>query len=114
MPSFVLSARIDGSDTEELRLLWEALHGVLCRMADKPLIALLTRGTMRRYKADPMSPLYVGPEAVALWKASRHRLVDAILEGDAQRTRFEAGRNRDYMLDRLNAVLSGKKGRPRS
>jgi GntR family transcriptional repressor for pyruvate dehydrogenase complex len=110
-----LSARIDGSNTEELRVVFEEeLHGLLCRMADKPLIALLTRVTIRLYKADPMPPLYVGPKAIALWKTSRRRLINAILERDAQRTRFEAGRNRDYGLERLIALRSGKKGRRRS
>ena len=110
-----LSARIDGGDTEELRVAFEEdLHGLLCRMAEKPLITLLTRVTMRLYKDDPKPPLYVGPEAVALWKASRLRLVNAILERDVERTRFEAGRNREYALERLKALRSGKKGRPRS
>jgi hypothetical protein len=45
--------------------------------------------------------LFHGAEGVAMWKASRTRILQAILDRDEELARFEAERYRKLIIDRL-------------
>jgi GntR family transcriptional regulator, transcriptional repressor for pyruvate dehydrogenase complex len=97
-----LAARIDSTDAEAQRFAFEHdMHMVLLKMADRPLIALLQHVSMGIYKNNPLPRLVKTRAQVAAWKTGRRRLIDAILANDAERARFEADRNRKYLLGLL-------------
>jgi DNA-binding FadR family transcriptional regulator len=97
-----LLPHIDSCDTEELRIAWETdLHALLCRMADRPVVALLSRVTMRLHKNTPIPTVFPGEAGVMAWKQNRCRLIQAILQQDEELARFEAMRNRAHLLRSL-------------
>ena len=98
----VLSESIDSRDTPEQRVAFEnAMHTVLFRMVDRPLMELLARVAMRHYTDHPHPALYMGEEGVARWRTQRHEIVRAILRRDPELARFEAARRRSDLLSRL-------------
>ena len=98
----VLSESIDSRDTPEQRVAFEnAMHTVLFRMVDRPLMELLARVAMRHYTDHPHPALYLGEEGVARWRTQRHEIVRAILRRDPELARFEAARRRSDLLSRL-------------
>jgi GntR family transcriptional repressor for pyruvate dehydrogenase complex len=102
-------------DTEVLRVDFEEqLHNLLCRMADRPLIELLTRVVIRLYRSNPQPPILRGDEELAVWKLGRLRVINAVLDRDRERALFEAQRNRTYLLERVKAPGSRKQQRRRS
>ncbi|MET0269391.1 MAG: GntR family transcriptional regulator [Sphingomonas sp.] len=107
-----LGRTIDGCDTSERRLAFErALHDLLFRMAEKPLIELLARVTMTHYEQEPSPVVYRGGAGQAAWSAWRRAIVRAILERDAPLARFEATRHRDAMIRRVRAHRAAADGR---
>ena len=79
----------------------EALHDVLFRMVDKPLMSLLGRVTVEAYRANPASAMFLDDEGVEAWRDGRLRILHAILVQDEELARFEARRYRDTLLERL-------------
>jgi len=101
-------ARLDRSDTIPAQLAAEAaLHEVLFRMADHPLMGLLGRVTMSVFSADPAPEMFLDPEGIAAWRDGRRRTVEAILARDEELARFEAVRFRGELLERLGALRGG-------
>ena len=94
------------SDTGE----WEEeFQDLLFRMVERPLFELLTRVTLRFGTSRPATePIYGDAEAIAGWKAGRHRIIDAILARDEALARFEADRsNRQVVLGWLRRQQAG-------
>ncbi len=73
----------------------------LFRMVNRPLFGLLTRVTLNLYAMRPAPKLFADSEGVRAWRQSRHRIIDAILEGDTELARFEGTRARRGLLNRL-------------
>ena len=82
-------------DVSELELEFQDL---LFRMVDRPLFELLTRMTMRFAASRPAGALKQGVLPLDRWKSGRLRIIDAILNGDAELARFEAERNNRRLL----------------
>lgn len=98
-------ARLQWSTTIEAQLAVEdALHDVLFRMVDRPLMGLLGRVTMGVFSADPAPEMFLDPEGIAAWRDGRRRTVEAILARDEDLARFEATRFRQELLARLTAA----------
>ena len=96
---------LDRSDTIPAQLATEAaLHEVLFRMADHPLMGLLGRVTMNVFSADPAPEMFLDPEGIAAWRDGRRRTIQAILARDEELARFEAMRFRQELLSRLSAL----------
>lgn len=76
----------------------------LFRLVDRPLFALLTQVAFHLYGRRPMPALYGGTDGIAEWRLGRHRVLGAIVAGDAQLARFEAERNRHVLLTRFSGV----------
>ena len=97
-----LNARIDLSDTPDKRAALEKdLYQLLFKMVTRPLFELLTRVSWRLYDPSTIPTLYPGEEGVAAWKTGKRRLIRAILEQDQELARFEAMRDRQDYLERL-------------
>ena len=97
--------RLDQSDTIPDQLAAEkALHDVLFRMVDQPLMGLLGRVTMGVYIADPDPGMFLDKEGIEAWRDGRRRIVEAILARDDGLARFEVTRYRQELLGRLAAV----------
>lgn len=73
----------------------------LFRMVNRPLFGLLTRVTLNLYAMRPAPKLFADSEGVRAWRQSRHRIIDAILQGDTELARFEGTRARRGLLNRL-------------
>ncbi|CAN7454611.1 FCD domain-containing protein [Phenylobacterium sp. LjRoot225] len=98
-------AMLARSDTIESQLaVEEALHDVLFRMADHPLMGLLGRVTMSVYKASPAPSMFLDQDGIDAWRAGRRRIVDAIQSGDEDLARFETVRYRQDLLVRLRRL----------
>jgi DNA-binding FadR family transcriptional regulator len=98
----VLKDRIDQCFSSEERITFEdALHSVLFRMVDRPLIELLAQVSMRFYRSRPIPQIFEGEHGVRAWRQWRHQIIDAILAQDPDRARFEAERHRRSLLQRL-------------
>lgn len=103
-----LDAHIDRCETPEDRFRFEQdLRNVLFRIVSRPLIELLARVTTQLYKTQPRPVLFAGPDGVELWRSSRHRTLQAILQRDAELARFEAERFRAAYMARLRDVENG-------
>ncbi|MCB2078506.1 MAG: GntR family transcriptional regulator [Novosphingobium sp.] len=94
---------VDACDTDiamgEAELTFQDL---LFRMVDRPLFELLTRVTLRFSTTRPGATAGQGLVSMSEWKAGRHRIIRAILNGDRELARFEADRsNRRPLLSRL-------------
>ena len=97
-----LLGRIDDANTPEARIaVEEALHNLLYKMVNRPLIELLTRVTTQLQRNQPLPMLFRGEEGVAAWKAGRRRVLQAVLDQDEELARFEAVRYRQGMMARL-------------
>lgn len=95
-------AQLDESATIETQVaLEEAVHAVLFRMVDQPLISLLGRVTVQAYRANPHASLLLDAEGVAAWRSGRRRVLEAVLRRDEDLARFEANRYREDMVARL-------------
>ena len=93
--------RVDRADTPEERAAIEhALHNLLYRMVNRPLIELLTRVTTQLQRDQPLPMLFRGEEGVAAWKAARRRVLQAMLDQDEELARFEAERYRKALMAR--------------
>ena len=98
-----LLERVDSCDTIELRIAFEIeLRDLLLRMVAAPLIELLCRVTSRLYAKLRSAIVFLGKEAVVEWKIGRRRILEAILEQDAELAHFEAERYRRVVLSRLH------------
>ena len=71
---------------------------LLFRMVDRPLFELLTRMTMRFAASRPAGALRQSALPLDRWKSGRLRIIEAILDGDAELARFEAHRNNRRLL----------------
>jgi len=101
----VLNERIDLCDTADKRASLEKdLYQLLFKMVARPLFGLLTRVAWRLYDPSSIPALYPGSEGVAAWKSGKRRLIHAVLEQDEALARFEAIRDRQDYLDRLQRV----------
>jgi GntR family transcriptional regulator, transcriptional repressor for pyruvate dehydrogenase complex len=77
---------------------------LLFRMVDWPLFKLLTVVTLEVGVTKVGHLQRGGEEAIAEWKAGRHRIISAILLSDRQLARFEADRsNRRVVLEGMRA-----------
>jgi len=95
-------AQLEASDTIARQVAVEqVVYGVLFRMVDQPLISLLGRVTVQAYRAKPHASMLLEPEGVAVWRAGRRRVLEAILRGDEDLARFEANRYRTSLMTRL-------------
>ena len=98
----VLEARVDPADTADKRAALEKdLYQLLFKMVARPLFELLTRVAWRLYDPGSIPALYPGEDGVAAWKTGKRRLIHAILEQDEELARFEAIRDRQDYLARL-------------
>jgi GntR family transcriptional repressor for pyruvate dehydrogenase complex len=98
-------ALLAGSDTIEAQLAAEeALHGVLFRLADQPLMGLLGRVTMSVYQASPAPSMFLDQAGIDAWRAGRRRIIAAILAADDELARFETERYREDLLHRLRRL----------
>lgn len=98
-------AGLDRSGTIAAQLaLEEALHDVLFRMVEAPLMGLLGRVTVGVYTADPAPGMFLDPAGIDAWRDGRRRIVEAILARDEELARFEATRFRQDLLTRLSAA----------
>lgn len=98
-------------DTPERRVLFETrFHDLLFRMVNQPLMELLARVTMRHYADNLDFAFYVGAEGGKAWHSQRRRIIDAILERDAELARFEGRRRRDYLMRQLALAKSADEG----
>ena len=103
------AARIDDCDTAEQRAAFvRAMHDILFRMVDRPLLEMMVRMTMQHYATRSGSQIYESIEDVARWKEERHAIIHAISRRDADLARFEAQRRRDHVLQRV--ALAASKG----
>lgn len=82
-------------NVSELELEFQDL---LFRMVDRPLFELLTRMTMRFAASRPAGALKQGVLPLDRWQSGRLRIINAILDGDAELARFEAERNNRRLL----------------
>lgn len=101
-----LIQRIDSCDTPQQRIVFEEeLRNLLFRMVDRPLIEFLIRATGRLYRvAHTDGALFAGVEGVAVWKSSRRRMLQAVLDRDEALARFEAERYRQQVLGRIRGA----------
>jgi DNA-binding FadR family transcriptional regulator len=98
-----LQARVDTCSTGEERLDFEdALHSILFRMVDRPLMELLAHVSIRYYRSQPISPVFEGEDGLLAWRRWRHQIIGAILARDPALARFEADRHRRDLLQRLD------------
>lgn len=98
----VLQGRVDGTLTSDQRLDFEdALHAVLFRMVDRPLIELLANVAMQYYRGAPLPQIFEGEDGVRAWAQWRHHIIGAILANDPDLARFEAERHRRDLLRRI-------------
>jgi len=99
-----LKSRVDLCATGEERISFEDdLHAILFKMVNRPLIELLAQVSMRFYRSGPIPQIFDGEEGIRAWKQWRHQIIDAILENDAPRARFEAERHRRLLMHRVAA-----------
>jgi GntR family transcriptional repressor for pyruvate dehydrogenase complex len=100
-----IAGRVEGCATTEERVAFEEdLQALMFRMVERPLIELLSRVTLRHYKAQPLPAIFPGEDGIATWKAGRRRIIAAILARDVALTRFESDRHRNETLARLRAL----------
>lgn len=78
---------------QDLRLL-------LLRFIKRPLVELVTRVTNYSYHANGPT-LFASKEDVTIWRNSRYRVLQAMLNRDPELTRFETERHRQEVLMRL-------------
>jgi GntR family transcriptional repressor for pyruvate dehydrogenase complex len=99
-----LSQRIDGCETAEQRIAFEnELRKLLQKMVSRPLVEFLTSVTGILGKPEASAAVFPGDEGVAVWKLSKRRILQAILDGDEALARFEAERYRQQVLMRLRS-----------
>jgi GntR family transcriptional repressor for pyruvate dehydrogenase complex len=99
-----LGKRLDVCDSVDERDACESeLRRLLYKMVSRPLIEFLTGVTGNLYKREPIDPVFPGDEGVSAWRESKRRIVQAILAGDEELSRFEAERYRQLVLTRLHA-----------
>jgi GntR family transcriptional repressor for pyruvate dehydrogenase complex len=73
---------------------------LLFAMVDRPVFELLTHVALQLY-ADAGRQPFFGTSGIELWKLGRHRVIAAILARDPALARFEAERNRQVLMARL-------------
>lgn len=98
-----LLIHVDACDSVENRSALETrLRELLHEMAAHPLAEFLLRVTATFYHAEPASgtndPVFTTPDAVAVWKVGKRRMMEAIVDGDVERAQFEAERYRKQVL----------------
>lgn len=104
-----LAHRLDGCEAEPARGQFESdFQDLLCRMVDWPLFELLTKVTLRFAMASGAT--VVPGEAVLAWREGRHRIIAAILVGDAELARFEAERSNRREVMKYVEETSGSIG----
>jgi DNA-binding FadR family transcriptional regulator len=97
-----LQGRVDGAVTSDKRLDFEdALHAVLFKMVNRPLIELLANVAMQYYRGAPLPQIFEGEDGVRAWAHWRHHIIGAILARDPDLARFEAERHRRDLLKRI-------------
>lgn len=100
--------KLTHSETIEQQLAAEeALHAVLFRMTERPLMGLLGRVTIGVFIANPAPSMFLDPTGIEAWREGRRRIVRAILAGDDELARFETVRYREDLLERLNQLGGG-------
>jgi GntR family transcriptional repressor for pyruvate dehydrogenase complex len=103
-----LEKTIDMRETSEELVAFEtAMHDILFRMVDRPMMELLAHVTMRHYTEHPSISFYQGAEGRAEWRRQRHRIIRAILECDEDLAWYEANRRRLYLKRRLKEQSKG-------
>jgi DNA-binding FadR family transcriptional regulator len=108
-----LKARVDVCLSGDERLAFEdALHAILFKMVDQPLIELLAQVSIRFYRSRPIPQIFEGEEGLRAWRQWRHQIIDAILSHDPERARFEAERHRRNLLQRLERERAVSEHRP--
>jgi DNA-binding FadR family transcriptional regulator len=97
-----LQATIDECGDEQAFGAFEVeFQDLLFRMVDRPLFELLTRVVLGLAQNRPGVGVF-GAGGGAPWREGRHRIIAAILAGDADLARFEADRsNRRLVRDML-------------
>ncbi|HEX7858549.1 MAG TPA: FCD domain-containing protein [Sphingobium sp.] len=94
--------KIDACDTPEQRAAFvEAMHDIVFKMVDRPLMEMMARMSMQHYATRTGFPIYEGTEGTERWKQDRHAIIYAILRRDPDLARFEAQRRRDYVLQSI-------------
>lgn len=97
---------IDDRNTAQQRAAFDqGMLDILYMMVDRPLMELLSRVAVHHYAEYPRGPVYGGNEGKQRWKRERRAIISAILDGDAERARFEAQRRRYEIMRRLDALI---------
>ena len=97
-----LKDRVDATRTSDQRLDFEdALHAVLFKMVNRPLIELLANVAMQYYRSNALPQIFEGDDGVRAWIQWRHQIIGAILARDPDLARFEAERHRRALLRRI-------------
>ncbi len=97
-----LGLQLEQCNTAEERAAFEQeFHHTAMNMANRPLIQLLANVTAQLFK-NPDRLLFASDDGVAEWRKTRRNLIQAILDHDATRARFETERFRDMVLTRLH------------
>lgn len=78
---------------------------ILYLMVDRPLMELLSRVAVHHYADYPRGPVYGGVDGKERWKRERRAIIGAILDGDAERARFEGYRRRREIMRRLDVAV---------
>jgi GntR family transcriptional repressor for pyruvate dehydrogenase complex len=97
-----LLERVDGCDSTDRRVEFEKeLRDLLLKMVARPLIELVCRVTQRLYVHTGAPIIFHGKDGFDTWRASRRRILEAILKRDEDLAQFEAERHRRLVLARL-------------
>ena len=97
-----IQARVDITVTSAQRLDFEdALHAVLFKMVNRPLIELLANVAMQYYRGSVLPQIFEGEDGLRAWARWRHHIIGAILARDPDLARFEAERHRRELLRRI-------------
>ena len=98
-----LQGRIDATTTSDQRLDFEdALHAVLFKMVNRPLIELLANVAMHYYRGSALPQIFEGEDGLRAWAGWRRHIISAILAGDPELARFEAERHRRQLMRRIH------------
>jgi DNA-binding FadR family transcriptional regulator len=80
-------------------------HDLLFHMAQRPLYEVIARVTLHLSTSQAEPAINFGPGGNEAWRRGRLQIIEAILENDPARARFEADRhNRQVVLDHLRRM----------
>lgn len=96
---------MDSDEEADVAALEGEFHDLLFHMARRPLYEVISRVTLHLLtsRTEPVMP--TGSDGASAWRRGRLQIIEAILENDPLRARFEANRyNRQLVLDHLRRL----------